>query len=134
VIDVARVRVGAGLEEQVGDLARPREVQRRLSVATALVHARGIRGEHGGEQVDPIEIRCRACVGDCTGGHEVIRGGTARTVKWMKSPCPPAALSIGIGAELEQHIDHINMLARHRHERRRIESENGRVDVRTNFF
>ena len=43
MIEVARIDVGAVGEEEVHDRARLGEVQRRLAVATALVHARRIR-------------------------------------------------------------------------------------------
>jgi hypothetical protein len=52
----------------------------------------------------------------------------------MKSACPPAALSVWIGAELEQHVDHVDVFAGYGNQRRRIESEDGSVDVRANVF
>ena len=46
MIDVAGIDVGAGCKEQVDHGPRAGEVERRLSIAAALVHARGIGFEH----------------------------------------------------------------------------------------
>ena len=106
VIDVARVDVGAVLEEQIDDGARLREVERRLAVAAALVHARRILLDHAREEIDAVEMRGGARVGDRTRGEEPVRGVAGGDVQRVEGARPPLAPPIRIGAELEEHVDH----------------------------
>ena len=80
VIDVARVDVRAGVEQEIDHRARAREMERRLSVTAALVHALGILGKHRLEQIDAIEMRGRACVDDRTGREQTLGDGGRRTI------------------------------------------------------
>ena len=128
VVGVARVHVGARGEQQVDHSARRREVERRLAVAAALVHARGIVGDHLREQVGTIEVRGGAGVGNRARCEQPVGGGAGGDVQRVKPSCPPIAPPIRIGAELEQHLDH-GEIVREGDDGRLIEGERRLVDI-----
>src|SRR5512133_2786550 len=60
---------------------------------------------------------------------------TGGTVQRMKPATPPVAPSIRIGAELQQYIDHLDLIVpRHSNQRWRIEPKDRRVDARSQLL
>jgi hypothetical protein len=129
VIDIFGVRIGAGSEQQVDDLAGPREVQRRLPIASALVHARRILAKDYGEEVLPVQLRRGARVRLSARREQAVGNCAFRGVQRMEATSPPAAPAVRIGAELEQRIHHVHVsVTRNRHEGRRVETKQWIVD------
>jgi len=129
VVDVARVGVGAALEQQVHDLARAGEVQRRLSIAAALVDALGVVIEHAPEQIRPVEVRRGTSVRLGARRDQPVGDIATRRVQRVEPTRPPVALPVRVSAELEEHVDHGGVV-RERDDRRRIEREQRRIDQR----
>ena len=57
------------------------------------------------EQVEAVEMRRGARVGDRAGSEQTLGGCAGRAVQRVESARPPLAPPIRIGAELEQHVD-----------------------------
>ena len=128
MVDVARVDVRAGVEEQVDDRARPREVEWRLPVAAALVYPRGIFRDEAFEELRSVEVRGCAGVGNGTGGDQSIGRRAHRGVQSVEPARPPLTAPVRVRAELEEHIHHLDVV-RVRDDRRRIEVEDRVVDA-----
>jgi hypothetical protein len=128
MIDIARIDVRASLEQQIDNTTRGSEVERRLAVAASLVNAQRILSEHFLENVDLIEMRCRARIGNGARRNESIGFGRRRRVQGMESASPPTALLIWIRTGFEQRLDERDVTApRDCDEGGRVELENGRV-------
>ncbi len=129
MVEIARIDVGTGIQQQVDDRSRACEVQWRLPITTALGHALRVDRQHGGEQIGSVQMRCRTGIGYGTGGEQAFRSRSRRHVQGVKRTRPPFTARIRIGTEFEQHLDH-RRIVRTRHDGRRIEWEEGRVDER----
>jgi hypothetical protein len=72
-------------------------------------------------------MRRGARIGDGTAGEEAVRGAAGGEVQRVEGSRPPLAAAIRIGTELEEHVDHREVV-RAVDDRGRIEREQGRVD------
>jgi hypothetical protein len=100
-----------------------------LTVATTLVNACRIVVEQFREDVRSVEARRGARVRNRAGGNQSVGDNPPRTVKRVKSAGPPAALSVRVGAELEEGLDQLEVaIPRDRDKRGRIEAEQRLVD------
>ena len=129
MIDVSRIDVRARVEQQIDDRARSREVQRSLSIAAALVHARWIVADEACEQLGAIEMCGRAGVRHGARGEQAIRRRPRRRMQRVKTARPPAAAPIGVRAELEQHVHHREVIGE-RDDGGRVEAEHGLIEPR----
>jgi hypothetical protein len=98
-----------------------------LPVSSPLVHARRVIGNQAGQLVGPIQMRGGAGVHHGTRGDQTLGGRACRGVERMEAARPPLATPIGIGTEIEQHVDH-RRIAGVRHDRRRVEGKQRLVD------
>jgi hypothetical protein len=97
-----------------------------LAVAAALVHARRVGGKHVRQQVEAIEVRRGARVGNRAGGEEKLGGSRRRTVQRVEAARPPFAAPIWIGPQLEQRAGDIGVVCLN--ESWRVEIEDRFVD------
>ncbi len=106
VVDVSGIDISAVCEQQIDHLPGSGEVQRRLTVATSFVDARWILPEHMQEQIRSVELGRRACVGYRTSFEQSFGHDTMCRMQSMKAAGPPIAPAVGIGAEIEEHLNH----------------------------
>src|SRR5688572_3528803 len=103
-------------------------MERRLPVAPALVHAGRIFADHAREQIEAIELRRGARVRHRACGEQTLGRTTGGGVQGVKAACPPVAAAVGVGAELEEQLDHREVVGVG-DDRRRVEPEHRLVDV-----
>jgi hypothetical protein len=110
MVDVAGIDVGAAVEQQVDHLAGAGEVERRLAVAAALAHPLRLRVQDAPQQIGPVQVRRRAGVRHGAGRDEAVGSRAARHMQRVEAAGPPVAAAIGIGAELEQQLDELQIV------------------------
>ena len=124
MVDVSRVEIGARLDEQIYNSFRPREVERRLAIATTLVSSARLPRQHRREQIGTVEMCGGARIGNSAGREEPLGHRARRRVQWMEATGPPVALSIRIGTEREHRVHEIYVpTTRNGSERWRVEAE-----------
>ncbi len=128
MIHVARIDVGARVDQVLRDLERARAVQRRLPVASACSQLRRVGFDEFPHAVEHAEVRGREDVDDRAALDERRRFGRRDVV--LENPeraGPPVALQIEVGPVLQQDVDERQVLARHPH-RPSAERAERRVD------
>jgi len=85
MVDVPGVNVGSGGEQKIDDSARASEVERRLSVAAALVDAGRVFGDDAGDEIDAVEMRRRARVGNRARREQTLCDARRRAMQRKKA-------------------------------------------------
>jgi hypothetical protein len=108
VIDVARVDVGAVVEQERRHLDRRRAMQRSLPVSAARVDGGGIRRDHRLHVVQAIELRGGRRIEPRPARDQVVRQPVrgVRVVQHAEAAGPPVAALVDVGAGVEQGVDH----------------------------
>jgi hypothetical protein len=113
VIDVAGVDLGPVRQQVIRDLDGLREVQRPLAITTLLVDDIRVRLDDLLQLVEPSET-CRRVRGeDCAARDQVSRDIFRGRIQHAERTCLPIAAQVDVGAEVDEHIQHIAMLRRH---------------------
>ena len=127
VIHVARVDVGAAVDQVLRDLDGARAVQRRLAVAAAGVDQRRIAIDELPQPIEHAEVRRGEDVDDRASRDERRRLlGRASRFQQPEPAGPPGALEVEVGAVREQHVEHRQVLRRAR-DRPAVEMADRRV-------
>ena len=98
-----------------------------LAVTTALVHARRRGGENRREQRRVVEMGSGTGVRNGARGEQPFCRESSCRMQRMKAASPPGAALVRVGAELQQHLDHVR-IAGTGHQRWRVEGEKRHVD------
>ncbi len=102
VIDVERVGVGAGVEQQVGDLDARGNVERRLPIAGARAHDVRIGDDHGAERVEHPQLRRRVGVKARSALEQNGGERRVRVLQQSETAGPPGALGVDVRAVRNQ--------------------------------
>ncbi len=133
MIDIAGIDVRSARQEQVDGFPRAREMQRRLTVPASLVHARRIRVEDLFQEIQPVQSRRRAGIGNGAGRQESVGSGRTRSVERMETAGPPTALAVRVGAEVEERHHDLEVVTGSCHQRGRVKTEQRFVDGGSGF-
>ena len=120
VIDVARVDVGAPIDEQFGDLDGRREMQRRLPVSAARMHEFRTLGQHPVERLAHAEAGGRMRVNPRTALEQERNERWLGAVEHAEAASPPVAARVDVRAGLQQHVDCRAILVVDRDHQRRL--------------
>ena len=120
VIDVARVDVGAPIDEQFGDLDRRREMQRRLPVAAARMHERRTLGQHLFERLAHAQPGGRMRVNPRAALEQERNERWLGAVEHAEAASPPVASRVDVRTGLQEHVDRRAILVVDRDHQRRL--------------
>ena len=113
VIHIARVEVGATIDEVLRDLGRAGVVQRRLPIAAAGVDERRITVDEVAQAIEHAEVRRGEDVDDRASRDERRRFlGCAVVFQKAEAAGPPRALEVEIGAVRQQDVEQRQVLRR----------------------
>ena len=135
VIDVARVDLGAAIEQEVRHRHGLREVERQLPIPAARVDQAGISGQHAPDVFDHSEPHRMVDLRHRPAADEERRHPRRppRIVEDVEPAGPPVAFLVDVGAGAQQHVGHLAVLPLDRGEQRRLAegtARGGLVDPR----
>src|ERR1700730_11772386 len=104
-------------------------MERRLPIASALMNAGRILGYQLSQEIRTSEVRSRTGVGNGSVRNQPFGGCPGRGVEGMESARPPITPPVRICAEIEEHVDHREIVGEGDNGRR-IERKQRVVDSR----